>query len=162
MTEATTSAAHGYTSLASYRRCAKRIATAWPTFAAQRSERLKQGLFGTPVEKVAENILEDLLTKVLDWDLAGVNLQIGRADIVLSDLGIKRLVLEVKRPGSLAWHEAAVKKALEQAVRYADNQKVPTVAVSDGQMFYAADVAHGGLRGRLLTSLDVEGPPIEL
>ena len=118
---------------------------AWPAFAAQRSERLHQGLFGAPVEKVAENILEDLFTKVLDWALADVDLQVGRADIVLSELGIKRLVLEVKRPGSLAWHRHAVDLALCQAMRYAASQKVGAVAVSDGQMLYAADVVHGGL-----------------
>lgn len=153
---------HEYTALASYRRCAERVASTWPSFVAQRAQRLRQGLFDAPVEKVAENILEDLLTKVLDWDLSGVNLQVGRADIVLSDLGVKRLVLEVKRPGSLAWHSAAVRKALEQAVRYADDQKVPVVAVSDGQMLYAADVANGGLRDRLFAPLDSRVPPVEL
>ena len=82
----------------------ERVTVTWPAFAARQRERLRQGLFGAPVEKVAENILEDLFTKVLDWDLADVDLQVGRADIVLSELGVKRLVLEVKRPGSLAWH----------------------------------------------------------
>lgn len=160
MTETTEPAA--YASLASYRRCVERITSSWPSFATQRSERLRQGLFGAPVEKVAENILEDLFTRVLDWTLEDVNLQVGRADIVLSELGIKRLVLEVKRPRSLAWHRAAVEAALAQAMGYAAAQKVGAVAVSDGQMLYAADITHGGLRDRLYVGLDGHEPPVEL
>ena len=52
--------------LASYGRCAERIRAGWPTFAARRRERLQQGLFDAPVAKIAENILEDLFTTVLD------------------------------------------------------------------------------------------------
>jgi hypothetical protein len=151
-----------HTRLASYTRCVERIEGAWPEFALRRRERLRQGLFDAPAEKIAENILEDLFTGVLDWDLADVNLQVGRADIVLSELGIKRLVLEVKRPGSLAWHRAAVGKALDQALGYAAAQKVGSVAVSDGRMLYAADVVSGGLRDRLFVSLDTADPPFEL
>ena len=162
MTGATGSGPGDHTQLASYRRCVERIERAWDGFALRRRERLRQGLFDAPVEKVAENILEDLLTGVLDWELADVNLQVGRADIVLSELGIKRLVLEVKRPGALAWHRAAVDKALDQALRYAAAQKVGAVAVSDGRMLYAADVANGGLRDRLFVSLDDADPPLEL
>ena len=162
MTGATGSGPGDHTQLASYRRCVERIEGAWDGFALRRRERLRQGLFDAPVEKVAENILEDLLTGVLDWELADVNLQVGRADIVLSELGIKRLVLEVKRPGALAWHRAAVDKALDQALRYAAAQKVGAVAVSDGRMLYAADVANGGLRDRLFVSLDDADPPLEL
>jgi len=162
MTDAQTTQADQYTQLASYRHCAERITGAWPEFCAQRSQRLRQGLFDAPVEKIAENILEDLFTKVLDWNLADVNLQVGRADIVLSELGIKRLVLEVKRPGSLAWHRPAVSAALEQALGYAATQKVGAVAVSDGRMLYAADIEHGGLRDRLFVNLDAGDPPLEL
>lgn len=162
MTETEATQAAEYTQLASYRRCSERITHSWPAFVTQRSERMRQGLFGAPVEKVAENILEDLFTKVLDWNLADVNLQVGRADIVLSELGIKRLVLEVKRPGSLAWHRPAVAAALDQALGYAADQKVAAVAVSDGAMLYAADVAHGGLRDRLFINLDDAEPPLEL
>ncbi len=151
-----------YLRLSSYRRCAERIAASWPHFSAQRTERLHQGLFGAPVEKVAENICEDLFTQVLDWDLADVNLQVGRADIVLSELGIKRLILEVKRPGSLGWHRTAVEAALSQARGYAAEQKVGTVAVSDGQMLYAADVGAGGLRDRLYVALDTREAPLDL
>jgi len=112
------------------------------------------------VEKIAENILEDLFTAVLDWNLADVNLRVGRADIILSELGIKRLVLEVKRPGSLAWHRRAVDAALAQALGYAASQKVGAVAVSDGHMLYAADIIHGGLRDRIFVNLEGTAPPV--
>lgn len=151
-----------YERLSSYRRCADRISSSWSRFSARRVERLRQGLAGPPVEKVAENICEDLFTEVLDWELGDVNLQIGRADIVLSELGIKRLVIEVKRPGSLSWHRQAVEVALDQARRYAAEQKVGAVAVSDGRLLYAADVGMGGLRDRLFVSLDCDEPPLEL
>ena len=162
MTDARSIQADQYMQLASYRHCSERISGTWPEFSARRSERLRQGLFGAPVEKVAENILEDLFTKVLDWNLSDVNLQVGRADIVLSELGIKRLVLEVKRPGSLAWHRLGVRGALEQALGYAATQKVGAVAVSDGRMLYAADIEHGGLRDRLFVNLDASEAPLEL
>jgi hypothetical protein len=152
-----------YRQLASYRRCASQIETAWPVFAARRRQRLRQGLFGAPVEKVAENIVEDLFTSVLDWSLDDVNLQIGRADVVLSDHGYKRLVLEVKRPGSLIWHRHAVQMALGQAMGYAAAQNVEAVAVSDGHMLYAADVATGrSIRDRVLAALDLDAPPLDL
>jgi hypothetical protein len=153
----------GYRQLASYRRCAGRIETAWPMFAARRHQRLRQGLFDAPVEKVAENIVEDLLTTVLDWSLDDVNLQIGRADIVLSDNGYKRLVLEVKRPGTLIWHRRAIQEALDQARRYASAQNVSAVAVSDGTMLYAADTVAGGrMSDRALAALDTNTPPLDL
>lgn len=152
-----------YRQLASYRRCAGRIETTWPMFAARRRQRLGQGLFDAPVEKVAENIVEDLLTTVLDWSLEDVNLQIGRADIVLSDNGYKRLVLEVKRPGTLIWHRQAIAAALDQALRYASAQNVSAVAVSDGTMLYAADIAAGGtMSDRALAALDTNTPPRDL
>jgi hypothetical protein len=153
----------GYRHLASYRRCAARIETTWPVCAARRRQRIRQGLFSAPVEKVAENIVEDLFTTVLDWSLDDVNLQIDRADIVLSDNGYKRLVLEVKRPGSLIWHRRAIQLALDQSMRYASAQNVAAVAVSDGTMLYAADaIAGGGMSDRALVALDTNMPPADL
>ena len=152
----------GYQQLASYRRCVRRIERVWPDFAQRRRQRLRQGLFDAPVEKVAENIVEDLFTTVLDWSLDDVNLQVGRADIVLSELGIKRLVLEVKRPGSLIWRRPAIHAALDQAMGYAAAQKVSAVAVSDGAMLYAADVRAGGLSDRILAAVDTDVPPAGL
>lgn len=152
-----------YRHLAAYRHCIAQIETAWPVFAERRRQRLRQGLFAAPVEKVAENIVEDLVTTVLDWSLDDVNLQIDRADVVLSDNGFKRLVLEVKRPGSLIWHRRAINAALDQALRYAAAQNVGAVAVTDGNMLYAADVvAGGGTRDRALVALDTNTPPADL
>ena len=151
-----------YLGLASYRKCVERIQANWHVFVERRTQRLGQALFDAPVEKIAENILEDLFTGVLDWQLSDVNLQIGRADLILSDLGIKRLVLETKRPGALAWNRQSVHSALEQARRYAAVQKVETIAVSDGSMLYAADVHDGGLRDRVLVSLASIEPQLDL
>ena len=55
----------GYLALASYRACVARVRTAWPKFLETRNDRLRHG---AESEKVAEAIIEDLLTGVLDWD----------------------------------------------------------------------------------------------
>jgi hypothetical protein len=70
--------------------------------------------------------------------------------------------VEVKRPGSLAWSRRAVESALAQAMRYAADQKVKAVAVSDGLMLYAANIADGGLRDRVFVSLSEGEPPLAL
>lgn len=151
-------------SLASYRRCCDRLTAAWPEFLAKREERLaQQRRFGAAAEKVAENILEDLFTMVLDWHLSEVNNQVSYADLVLTRLGVKHLIVEVKRPGALAWNEQAVNRALEQAHRYADEQKVHSVAVSDGVMLYARDHVPGGQHlDRVFIHLDQPQPPPDL
>lgn len=41
-------------------------------------------------------------------------------------------VAQQKRPGTLAWHRRSVEAALNQARRYADEQKVGYIGVSDG------------------------------
>ncbi|MHB1599457.1 MAG: hypothetical protein ACYCXY_11365 [Acidimicrobiales bacterium] len=111
---------------------------------------------------MASNILEDLLVEALDCSLGDVNLQVGRADIVLSALGIKRLVLEVKRPGAFVWNRRAVEEARDQSQRYAAVQRVGAVAVSDGHLLSAADVSTSGLRDRILVALDTDQAPEEL
>ncbi len=149
--------------LASHRHCVERIQNAWAGFLAKRAERLEQERRqGEACEKVAENILEDLFTSVLDWHLSDLNNQVMYADIVLTNLGIKHLIVEVKRPGSLAWNRRAVESALQQAKRYADEQRVKTIAVSDGEMLYAANIADGGLRDRIFVSLKAPEPPFDL
>jgi len=146
--------------LASYRRCIERIHENWSRFLDQRKERLvQQERHGVAAEKVAENILEDLFTMVLDWNISDLNNQIQHSDLVLTRLGLKRLIVEVKRPGALAWNRRAVDAALEQAREYADEQKVKCIGVSDGYMIYAADIQHGGVRGRLFASLMDPAPP---
>jgi len=150
-------------SLASYRHCCERIRQAWPAFVAKREERLQQqSRFGSAAEKVAENILEDLFSDVLDWSIGEVNNQVGYADLLLTRLGIKYLVVEVKRPGALAWNSVAVERALDQARRYAAEQKVHAVAVSDGYLLFAADVVGGGLRDRVFVDLSSKDPQEDL
>ena len=60
--------------------------------------------------------------------------------------------------GALAWDRRAVERALDQARRYAAEQHVHHVAVSDGLMLYAADVEHGGLSDRVFARLDLPEP----
>jgi hypothetical protein len=137
-----------------------RIQANWRGFLDQRRMRLaQQERHGVAAEKVAENILEDLFTRVLDWPLTDLNNQLDHADTELTSIGVKRLLIEVKRPDSLRWYRRAVAAVLEQARGYADEQKVRTIAASDGVMFYAADVVHGGLRDRIYVRLDEESPP---
>ena len=114
---------------------------------------------GGESEKVAEGILEDLFTSVLDWSRGDLAYQIEYADIVLSHNLAKYLVIEVKRPSSLARSRRALDQALEQARRYADAQKIVRVAVSDGCILYAADIEHGNLKDRLFADLTAEQPP---
>jgi hypothetical protein len=153
----------GIKELASYRRCVDHIRAHWPGFLAKRAERLvQQQRHGVASEKVAENILEDLFTLVLDWSLSDLNNQLDYADLVLTRLGLKYLILEVKRPGALAWNRRAVEAALDQAVRYAHEQKVNCVGASDGVMLYAADISHGGLKDRVFVSLQDQQPPEDL
>ena len=99
--------------LASYRSCVKRIACNWPTFLQKRADRLKQQeRHGIAAEKVAENILEDLFTVVLDWSLSDMNYQVGPRRHHPHSPGIKYLVVEVKHPGALAWNRGQWKRRL--------------------------------------------------
>ncbi len=149
--------------LAAYQRCVERVNANWAAFQARRQQWLaQQQRHGIAAERVAENILEDLFTGVLDWSLGDLNNQLGYADIVLTRFGIRQLVVEVKRPGALAWNRRAVQAALAQARRYAEQQRVGQVAVSDGVLLYAADLTPGGLRDRVLVSLDAKQPPASL
>lgn len=149
--------------LASYRRLIERMKANWPAFLQKRSERLmQQQRHGVAPERVAENIVEDLLTMVLDWPLSDINNQVGYADLLLTHLGIKYHIFETKRPGALAWNRRAVEAALEQARRYADEQRVKCLGVSDGVMLYAADILHGGLLDRVFVSLEVPEPNASL
>lgn len=105
----------GVEHLASYRRCVERIRLSWPPFLEAQALRLEENRRHGAGEKVAEYIVEDLFTKVLNWSLADLNPQVEGADILLTKHGIKYLLIETKRPGALAWHRGAVEKALDQA-----------------------------------------------
>ncbi len=149
--------------LASYQHCIQRIQARWPTFLEKRAQRLKQQeRYGVASEKVDENIIEDVFTEVLDWELGDLNNQVEYADIVLTKAGIKYLLVETKRPGALAWSQHAVERALAQAMRYAAEQKVQCLAISDGTLLYAANLQHGGLEDRVLVSLAKPMPPLDL
>lgn len=144
-----------YTDLATYRQCIERITAAWPVFRGRHEDRLRHG---SESEKVAEAILEDLFTSVLDWNRGDLEYQQGFADIVLSQNLAKYLVVEVKRPGSLVRSRRALDAALDQARRYADEQKITRIAVSDGCILYAADIEHGNLKDRLFADLTAAQP----
>jgi len=145
--------------LASHQRCVERISAGWPTFVELRQQRLREReRFGHAAERATEAILEDLFTGVLDWSVGDLNHQVGYADILLTRLGIKYIVVEAKHPGALAWNRHAVHDALEQARRYAGEQHVGCIAVSDGHMLYAADVRHGGLSDRVFVALSGDEP----
>lgn len=149
--------------LSGYKKCAEQIHREWARFRKNREERLLQERrYGEAREPVAEGILEDLFTSVLDWPLGDFNRQVQRADIVLTDLGIKKLIVEAKHPGALRWSRGAVGRALDQAERYAREQKVQVIAVSDGQMLYAANVVDGGRQDRIYVALDADEAPLDL
>lgn len=149
--------------LAAHRRCAERIERAWPAFLHRRQEHLVQAdRFGSAPEKATEQILAALFSDVLDWPAAHVNYQLKRADIVLTSPGVRWVIVEAKRPGWLAWHRSAIEAALTQACRYADEQKVHSIAISDGHVLYAADRVSGGLRDRLFVNLASTLPPADL
>ena len=153
-----------FESLACFRRCVARMKAAWPGFLTKRSQRLQAHptFVQRPCEQTAEGILEHLFTAVLDWPLGNFTQQVDRADIVLSDLGIKRLVVETKRPGALVWNRRAVEKAIEQAAGYASEQGVACIAVSDGVMLYATDLTADGWKPRAFVRLDSTEAPIDL
>jgi hypothetical protein len=144
------------TGLASFHAWMSRAGTAWPTFLARRAERLAEGRWyaGAP-EKVAENIVEDLLTEVLGWALSDINHQVARCDILVTHLGIRRLLIETKRPGALSGPRA-VGAAFLQAQGYAETLRVGLVAVSDGAHLLTADLVAGGGRTRAETNISME------
>lgn len=150
----------GVAGLASHHRCLDRLEKRWAEFQTRRRSRLQEReRFGHAAERATEAILEDLFTGPLDWTLSDLNHQVGYTDILLSRLGIKYLVVEAKRPGALAWDRHATTAALEQAWRYAVEQRVHCIAVSDGVMLYAADVEHGGLSDRIFVPLECDEAP---
>jgi hypothetical protein len=141
--------------LAQFRNFISHAETAWPAFQALRAERLTQAQRnGGAAEKVAEDILGDFFTTALDWGISDLNHQVGRADIILTRSGIKRLLIEAKRPGLLNGENRIFWDAREQAHRYADEQHVRTIAVSDGNVFHAFDIVNGGLEERVQLRLD--------
>ena len=127
----------------------------WHRFLQNRKERLVQASRpGGGCEKITENILEDLFTKVLGWPISCINNQINYADIVLTKLGIKQLIIETKRPNYFAAHADRIGSAREQAWRYAEKQKVTRIAICDSYKLYAFDLINGGCQERVAIHLD--------
>lgn len=145
--------------LAAYRHFIERLRQSWPAFLAKRADRLRHG---AEREKVAEAIIEDLFTDVLDWSEGDVSYQVDFADIVLTHNLAKYMVIEVKRPGTLFPRRMALEKALIQARGYADKQKIEKIAATDGRFLYAADIVAGGLVDRVMVELSTTHPPEEL
>ncbi len=150
------------TSLSTYQSLVARGQHSWKDFNESRRRQLTKSNPAAVNERVSENIVIELLTNVLDWETECIQQQVEYADITLCHMGITRLIIETKRPGLLKWNKNEVEKALSQARRYADKQKVKTIAISDGHLLYAADIQHGGLKGRLYVELDSENFPDEL
>ncbi len=149
---------------ATYARLSERVAAHWGEFQVLRGQRLRQGeRFGKVPEKAAEEIVVDLLTLALDWTVADVNSQVDGADLVVTRLGLKRLIVETKRPGSLSYGSPAFENAREQAHGYAQEQAVATIAVSDGRLFYAEDRAWSAdgrsVEPRPRAYFDIDGAP---
>jgi len=132
--------------LATYRAWQSHARTAWPIFQTQRLERLAEGRrYGKAPEKVAENIVEDLLVDVLGWSLADINHQVERCDILVTHLGVRRLVVEAKRP-ELLRGPRQIEAAFHQARCYAETLGVDVVVVSDGGHVLARDLVPGDWR----------------
>lgn len=145
--------------LARQRQCVEQIRLRWPAFQEARQTHLSaHGVGQVPSEKVAENILCDLFTTVLDWTTEQVRLQENRVDLLLTRLGVKYLIIEAKRPGSLDG-PGSVSRALVQARTYAEERSVQRIAVSDGCVLVAYDLTDTGLRLRVRAHLsDPQAP----
>lgn len=111
------------------------------------------------LERSVENIILDLFTEVLDWQISDLQLQLENADIVVKNKGISCLIIEAKKPGLLLKSPTSVIKALAQARGYADKQRVQRIAVCDGMMLYAVDIENGGLKDRAYINLAEKTPP---
>lgn len=148
--------------LASARRCIDRIHDRWQSFQETRQRHLGAVSAGlAPAEKVAENILCDLFTNVLDWETQQVRLQDSRVDMTLTRNGMRYVVVEVKRPGSFDGR-GSIDRALLQARTYAAQLKVDKVVVSDGGVFEAYDLVPAGLRPRAVVHLADNQPADDL
>lgn len=142
--------------LASFQKIKQRVKESWPLFQEKRKLRLKQiERDGGGSEKIAEGILEDLFTVVLDWNLSDINYQIQYADMLLTSNSIKQLIIEAKHPNHFSINIMNnIDRTLEQAMRYAQQQSVNKIAISDGTMLFAADIEYGALKERVYISLD--------
>ena len=152
----------GVQSLSGFKKFNLGLDDRWKVFAERRQTQLAQALrYGSIPEKVAEDILKDFFTIALDWKLSDVNNQVKYADMVLTHQGLKRLIVEVKRP-TLQLDKPSLNRALDQAYRYAQEQRVSTIAVSDGGLLYVAQISNGGIEDRVTIRLDSLCPSPDL
>jgi hypothetical protein len=148
--------------LARQQRCVEQIRGRWPAFLQARQAHLRSHSVGqAPAEKIAENILCDLFTQVLDWTTEQARLQENLIDLTLTRLGVKYLIVEAKRPGSLDG-PGSIGRAVKQARGYAEEHKVDKIAVSDGCILEAYDLAGPRLELRVRTHLSDAEPPESL
>jgi hypothetical protein len=148
--------------LARQQRCVEQIRARWPGFLQARQAHLGSHSAGqAPAEKVAENILCDLFTKVLDWTTEQARLQENLVDLTLTRLGVKYLIVEAKRPGSLDG-PGSIARAVKQASGYAEDHKVDKIAVSDGCVLEAYDLNGPRLDLRVRTHLSNAEAPLNL
>ncbi|NGX64067.1 MAG: hypothetical protein KR126chlam6_01491 [Candidatus Anoxychlamydiales bacterium] len=136
----------------------------WKAFLENRKHRLFQmQREGGGSEKITENILEDLFTKVLGWPLSNWNNLINRCDLVLTNNGIKYLLIEAKYPCHFS-NKSNIQKAFAQVMRYAKEQQVCKVAISDGYRLYMANLCenYNNIQNCLEIFLDIENFPEEL
>jgi hypothetical protein len=148
--------------LARQQRCIERIRARWPAFLQARQAHLRSHSVGqAPAEKVAENILCDLFTQVLDWTTEQARLRENLIDLTLTRLGVKYLIVEAKRPGSLDG-PGSIGRAVKQARGYAEKHKVDKIAVSDGCILEAYDLAGPRLDLRVRMHLSAAEPPESL
>lgn len=151
-----------YQNLSTYKQHVERVEETWSEFLTRRKDMLAQaGRFGAVPEKATETIIGSLLTEVLDWTTRDLNWQLDYADLVITRNYCKHLLVETKRPGALHTNRDAIIQAFGQAHRYADEQHVTTIAVSDGHLLRAADITDGGLKSRCVTDLASSAPPVD-
>jgi hypothetical protein len=151
-----------FRSLSSYKKFIERLHQTWESFLESRSKLLDPLKYQPVPEKVSEEIIRNLLTKVLDWEEADLQWQMQYADLVLTRNRNKYLVAELKRPSYLKRSLSSNQEALNQVRGYADQQKIHSVAISDGSVFYAADIVSGGLSHRMFVDLSSRMPPESL
>ncbi len=148
---------------ATQRKCLDRLRRYWPDFLRRRKSHIGEHGVGKTSEVVARNIVQDLFTIPLDWPLEDLKSEFpckaGRADIVLTSLGIPQLIVETKAPQDLKWSQAHIEEALWQVRQYGDELRVKQLAVSDGYLLYAIDLVDDHFKGRVAISLEDPDPP---
>ena len=145
-------------SLSGYKKFSESLIDNWEDFSSKRNQLLTQQIrYGSAPEKIAEDIVKVFLSTALDWSIGDINNQVQYADIVLTSQGIKRLVIETKKPDSIN-NQMQFNKAITQAHNYATKQRVNCIAISDGNLFYAADIVNGGLKDRINIKLSAKEP----